>query len=100
MDKNDNELITLEIIHQFVEVLDRYFGNVCELDLIFHTDKVHHILVSHGMLGMSHRTGRCMLVRCIATVDCALFLAPMIRATAAPLKSFHTDSAVVCRTKL
>ena len=27
-DPEDNELITLEIIHQFVEVLDRYFGNV------------------------------------------------------------------------
>ena len=26
---HDNELITLEIIHRFVEVLDRYFGNVC-----------------------------------------------------------------------
>ncbi|KAH0839878.1 AP complex, mu/sigma subunit [Lanmaoa asiatica] len=25
----DNELITLEIIHRYVEVLDRYFGNVC-----------------------------------------------------------------------
>ena len=30
---DDNELTTLEIIHRFVEVLDRYFGNVCELDL-------------------------------------------------------------------
>ncbi|KAF8663389.1 hypothetical protein AX16_000963 [Volvariella volvacea WC 439] len=29
----DNELVTLEIIHRYVEVLDRYFGNVCELDL-------------------------------------------------------------------
>ncbi|KAG6378673.1 AP complex, mu/sigma subunit [Boletus reticuloceps] len=27
----DNELITLEIIHRFVEVLDRYFGNVRHL---------------------------------------------------------------------
>ena len=26
----DNELITLEIIHRYVEVLDRYFGNVSE----------------------------------------------------------------------
>lgn len=26
---NDNELVTLEIIHRYVEVLDRYFGNVC-----------------------------------------------------------------------
>jgi len=25
---SDNELITLEIIHRYVEVLDRYFGNV------------------------------------------------------------------------
>lgn len=25
----DNELITLEIVHRYVEVLDRYFGNVC-----------------------------------------------------------------------
>jgi hypothetical protein len=31
---NFNELITLEIIHMFVETLDRYFGNVCELDIM------------------------------------------------------------------
>ncbi|KAJ7269831.1 AP complex, mu/sigma subunit [Mycena rebaudengoi] len=30
---NDNELVTLEIIHRYVEVLDRYFVNVAELDL-------------------------------------------------------------------
>lgn len=40
IDSGDNELITLEIIHHFVEVLDRYFGNVCELDLIFNFHKV------------------------------------------------------------
>lgn len=28
VDNEDNELITLEVIHHFVEVLDRYFGNV------------------------------------------------------------------------
>lgn len=26
--QGDNELVTLEIIHRYVEVLDRYFGNV------------------------------------------------------------------------
>ncbi|PSS05404.1 hypothetical protein PHLCEN_2v3893 [Hermanssonia centrifuga] len=26
----DNELITLEIIHRYVEVLDRYFGNILD----------------------------------------------------------------------
>ncbi|KAF8745934.1 hypothetical protein AX14_004238 [Amanita brunnescens Koide BX004] len=40
----DNELITLEIIHRYVEVLDRYFGNVCELDLIFNFQKAYAIL--------------------------------------------------------
>ena len=29
----DNELITLEIIHRYVEVLDRYFGNVSSPDV-------------------------------------------------------------------
>merc|ERR1719198_1832732 len=36
VDMNDNELSVLELIHLFVEVLDGYFGNVCELDLVYH----------------------------------------------------------------
>ncbi|TVY13914.1 AP-2 complex subunit sigma, partial [Lachnellula arida] len=35
VDANDNELAFLEAIHFFVEVLDSFFGNVCELDLVF-----------------------------------------------------------------
>jgi AP-2 complex subunit sigma-1 len=34
VDANDNELAYLEAIHFFVEVLDQFFGNVCELDLV------------------------------------------------------------------
>ncbi|KAK3421230.1 hypothetical protein EUGRSUZ_H05014 [Eucalyptus grandis] len=40
IDQEDNELEILEIIHHFVEILDRYFGSVCELDLIFNFHKV------------------------------------------------------------
>ena len=40
VDKDENELIVLEMIHTFVEVLDKYLGNVCELDLIFNFHKV------------------------------------------------------------
>ena len=58
VDINDNELACLEAIHLFVEVvasvlslctavaecpkqvLDQYFGNVCELDLVFNFHKV------------------------------------------------------------
>ena len=43
-DADDNELLTLEIIHHYVEILDRYFGNVCELDLIFNFHKAQYIL--------------------------------------------------------
>ncbi|KAJ2392317.1 AP-2 complex subunit sigma, partial [Coemansia sp. RSA 2559] len=35
VDTNDNELACLEAIHLFVEILDSYHGNVCELDLVF-----------------------------------------------------------------
>lgn len=28
IEQNDNELLTLEIIHRYVELLDKYFGSV------------------------------------------------------------------------
>lgn len=40
----DNELLTLEIIHRYVETMDTYFGNVCELDIIFNFSKAYDIL--------------------------------------------------------
>ena len=39
VDKTDNELGVLEVIHRYVEVLDKYFGSVCELDIIFNFEK-------------------------------------------------------------
>jgi hypothetical protein len=41
VDINDNNLCYLEAIHNFVEVLNEYFHNVCELDLVFNFYKVH-----------------------------------------------------------
>lgn len=40
VDVNDNNLCYLEAIHNFVEVLNEYFHNVCELDLVFNFYKV------------------------------------------------------------
>lgn len=40
IDAADPELAALEAIHLFVEVLDHYFGAVCELDLVFNFHKV------------------------------------------------------------
>ena len=44
IESGDNEILAMELIHQYVEVLDSYFGNVCELDLIFNFDKAHYML--------------------------------------------------------
>ena len=43
-DKEENELIILELLQHFVECLDRYFGNVCELDIIFNFHKAYYII--------------------------------------------------------
>ena len=43
-DKSESELAILDLIQVFVETLDKCFENVCELDLIFHSEKVHFIL--------------------------------------------------------
>ncbi|CAJ0584183.1 unnamed protein product, partial [Mesorhabditis spiculigera] len=52
VDSSESELGILDLIQVFVETLDRCFENVCELDLIFHVDKVHHILGELVMGGM------------------------------------------------
>jgi len=44
VDGAESELGILDLIQVFVESLDRAFQNVCELDLVFHFDEVHHIL--------------------------------------------------------
>ncbi|CAL8298520.1 unnamed protein product [Arctogadus glacialis] len=42
--ESENELSVYELIHNFVEVLDKYFSRVSELDIMFNMDKVHIIL--------------------------------------------------------
>jgi len=44
-----NELAMLEFIHCFVEVLDKHFGQVCELDIMNEPEMVRgcHDLSTH-----------------------------------------------------
>eukprot|EP01053_Blabericola_migrator_P007451 Blabericola_migrator_1__7450@NODE_379_length_9201_cov_80_346179_g303_i0_p3_GENE_NODE_379_length_9201_cov_80_346179_g303_i0NODE_379_length_9201_cov_80_346179_g303_i0_p3_ORF_typecomplete_len168_score35_26Clat_adaptor_s/PF01217_20/1_1e53AP5_subunit_s1/PF15001_6/0_0019_NODE_379_length_9201_cov_80_346179_g303_i011781681 len=69
VDDNENELAVLEFIHHFVEVLDRYFGNVCELDLIFNFHKVHMILDEIVQDGMLQETSKRTILRLVAAQD-------------------------------
>lgn len=52
VDEAESELGILDLIQVFVESLDKCFENVCELDLIFHIDKIHFILDEIVMGGM------------------------------------------------
>ena len=48
-----NELSYLEFIHTLVETLDKYFENVCELDIMFNIEKAHFIIdemICNGMI--------------------------------------------------
>lgn len=44
VDNDENELLTLDVIHRYVEQMDKAYGNVCELDIIFNFQKAYHIL--------------------------------------------------------
>eukprot|EP00920_Eleutheroschizon_duboscqi_P016580 GHVT01039342.1.p1 GENE.GHVT01039342.1~~GHVT01039342.1.p1 ORF type:complete len:158 (+),score=26.93 GHVT01039342.1:326-799(+) len=69
VDKDDNELITLEIIHHFVEILDRYFGNVCELDLIFNFQKAYFLLDELLISGELCEPSKKAVLRVVAAQD-------------------------------
>ena len=44
LSEDENELAYLEFIHNMVETLDRYFENICELDIMFNLEKTHYII--------------------------------------------------------
>ena len=69
VDKEDNELIILEQIHLFVEVLDRYFGNVCELDIIFNFHKAYYILDELFIGGHLQETSKAEVLRITSAMD-------------------------------
>ena len=62
VDLSDNELSYVEAIHCFVEMLDRYFGNVCELDLVFHFHKAYTILDEFILAGELQETSQAVML--------------------------------------
>eukprot|EP00606_Chrysophyceae_sp_TOSAG23-5_P001230 GSChrysophyteH2.ASY1.ANO1.1698.1 assembled CDS len=55
-DVTDNELLLMETIHLFVRILDQFFSNVCELDIVFHFNKVYTILDEYILGGEVQET--------------------------------------------
>uniref|UniRef100_A0AAZ3RMZ8 AP complex subunit sigma n=1 Tax=Oncorhynchus tshawytscha TaxID=74940 RepID=A0AAZ3RMZ8_ONCTS len=69
IENQDNELITLEIIHRYVELLDKYFGSVCELDIIFNFEKAYFILDEFLLGGEAQDTSKKNVLKAIEQAD-------------------------------
>ncbi|XP_059872019.1 AP-1 complex subunit sigma-3 isoform X3 [Delphinus delphis] len=69
VENQDNELLTLETVHRYVELLDKYFGNVCELDIIFNFEKAYFILDEFIIGGEIQETSKKSAVKAIEDSD-------------------------------
>ena len=58
VDSDDNDLALLESIHLLVEILDRYFKNVCELDIVFNFPKILSIVDEFYLAGELQETSQ------------------------------------------
>merc|ERR1712086_919483 len=66
---DENELAVLEFIHALVETLDRYFENVCELDIMFNLEKAHFILDEMVMNGCIVETNKSNVLQPLLMLD-------------------------------
>jgi len=59
----------LEIVHRYVEQMDKYYGNVCELDIIFNFQKAYFILDELLLAGEMQESSKKNVLRCIGQQD-------------------------------
>lgn len=69
LDDDENELGVLEFIHALVETLDKYFENVCELDIMFNLEKAHFILNEMVMNGVIVETNKTNVLKPIHLLE-------------------------------
>eukprot|EP00123_Amoebidium_parasiticum_P019547 comp26657_c0_seq1/m.47113 comp26657_c0_seq1/g.47113 ORF comp26657_c0_seq1/g.47113 comp26657_c0_seq1/m.47113 type:complete len:190 (-) comp26657_c0_seq1:258-827(-) len=69
VESNDNNMAHLECIHNFVEILDKYFSNVCELDLVFNFWKVYTIVDEVFLAGELMETSQRKVLMRLEVID-------------------------------
>ena len=69
VDRDANELAALEMIQHYVEILDKYFGNVCELDLVFNFHKAHYVLDEVFIAGHLQETSKKLIAKLVGEHD-------------------------------
>ncbi|CAH9116127.1 unnamed protein product [Cuscuta epithymum] len=68
-DNSENELAMLDLMQVFVETLDKCFGNVCELDVVFNFNKVNAILNEIILGGQVLETSSMEVVKAVEDIS-------------------------------
>eukprot|EP00758_Cryptobia_borreli_P002803 Tbor_TRINITY_DN3299_c0_g1::TRINITY_DN3299_c0_g1_i1::g.23760::m.23760/K12399/AP3S; AP-3 complex subunit sigma len=89
VDSSESQLAILDLIQVFVEALDRTFESVCELDLIFHSDKVQHVLMEVVMAGMVTETNKDEVLKCQTEMSKLTSDAPIHGSKAVASSGYH-----------
>uniref|UniRef100_F6Q3A3 AP complex subunit sigma n=1 Tax=Xenopus tropicalis TaxID=8364 RepID=F6Q3A3_XENTR len=67
IDESENEMAVFELIHNFVEVLDKYFSRV--VSIMFNLDKVHIILDEMLLNGSAVETNKTRILAPLLVLD-------------------------------
>ena len=67
--EEDNEMAYLEFIHNLVETMDKYFENVCELDIMYNIEKAHYVLDEMIMNGQIVETNKTLILAPLHVLD-------------------------------
>lgn len=90
----------MEIVHRYVEQMDKYYGNVCELDIIFNFQKAYFILDELLLAGEMQESSKKNVLRCIAQEDSLeemeVSLIPILSFSRFPLHAFGIENRFPC----
>ena len=68
-DDCESELGILDLLQVFVHVLDSCFENICELDIVYHYDRVNYVLDEMVIAGMVLETNTEVILSSIAEIN-------------------------------
>lgn len=67
--QEENEMAYLQFIHNLVETMDKYFENVCQLDIMYNIEKAHYILDEMIMNGQIVETNKTLILAPLHVLD-------------------------------
>ena len=73
-DECESELGILDLLQVFVHILNNCFENICELDIVYHYDRVNYVLDEMVMAGMVLETNTEVLLSTLADLNAVRYL--------------------------